>query len=116
LHVCVDLQDIKKRLTDIRGQLDLGLKRVEVAFQMLEQKERMGREEKAGELGFGERSLGVKQKMGRKSNNEVVGWSKPKKKNFRRDNKTQPGVLEPKPSKAPVQVSQGPGSTRSFPY
>jgi hypothetical protein len=116
LHVCVDLQDIRKCLTDIRGQLELGLKRVEVAFQMLEQKERMGREEKAGELGFGERSSRVKQKMGCESNNEVVGWSKPKKKNFRRYNKTQPGVLGPKPSKAPVQVSQGPRSTRSFPY
>jgi hypothetical protein len=60
LHVRVDLQDIKKCLTDIRGQVDLGLKRVEVAFQMLEQRKRMGGEEKAGELGFGERNSQVR--------------------------------------------------------
>jgi hypothetical protein len=89
LHVCVDLQDIRKCLTDIRGQLELGLKRVDVAFQMLEQKKRMGCEEKTGEMGFGERSSRFKQKMGRESNNEIVGWSKTKKKNFRRYYKTQ---------------------------
>jgi hypothetical protein len=49
----------------------------------------MGCEEKTGEMGFGERSSRVKQKMGCESNNEIVGWSKTKKKNFRRYYKTQ---------------------------
>jgi hypothetical protein len=116
LHVRVDLQDIKKCLTDIRGQVDLGLKRVEVAFQMLEQRKRMGREEKARELGFGERNSQVRQRKGHKSNTEVVGWYKPKKKKNRKNNKNQMGLLGPKPNKAPVKVSQSPRPTRSFPY
>jgi hypothetical protein len=112
VHEGVDLQGIKNCLTDIRGQLELGLKRVEAAFRMLEQKESRGGEEKDGELGSGERNLRVTQVMGR----EEAGWSKPKRKKFRRNNKTQPGLLGPKPSKVPFQASQCPGSTSSFSY
>jgi hypothetical protein len=130
VHEGVDLQGIMKCLTDIRGQLELGLKRVEVAFHMLELKESMGCEGKEGELGLGERGLRVTQAMGRAE----AGWSKPKRKRFRRINKSQPGLLGPKPSKdprcpgltksspgikpskTPAQVSHCPGSTSSFTY
>jgi hypothetical protein len=56
VHVCVDMQDIKNCLLDIRGQLDLGIKRVDLAFQLLEQKKCRGCVDKAGEMGLGERS------------------------------------------------------------
>jgi hypothetical protein len=45
----------------------------------------------------------------------MVGWSKPKKKSFRR-NKIQPGLLGPKPNKKSGQLSQGPGPTSTFSY
>jgi hypothetical protein len=102
VHVCVDLHDIKNCLMDIRGQLDLGLKRVDMAFDLLEQKECWGCVEKAGEIGLGERSSRAMQNM----DCEVVGWSKPKKKNFKRKNKVQLGLFGPKPNKMLVQVSQ----------
>jgi hypothetical protein len=112
VHEGVDLQGFKNCLTDIRGQLELGLKRVEAAFRMLEQKELRGGEAKDVELGSGERNKRATQSMGR----EEAGWSKPKRKKFRRrNNKPQPGLLGPKPSKAPIQTSQGPGHmTSSF--
>jgi hypothetical protein len=130
VHEGVDLQGIMKCLMDIRGQLELGLKTVEVAFHMLESKESMGCEGKEGVLGLGERGLRVTQAMGCVE----AGWSKPKRKRFRRINKSQSGLLGPKPSKdprcpgltksspgfkpskTPAQASHCPGSTSSFTY
>jgi hypothetical protein len=53
---------------DIRSQLELGIQRVEQAFHLMDLKERMD----------GASKLRATQSMGR----EVVGWSKPKKKEF----------------------------------
>ena len=86
--------------------MDLGLKRVEMALHSLELRERMGREEKAGELGFGERNSRARQRMGHKKEAGAEGWYKPKKKKNRKKNKYQTGLLGPKPSKAPVKVKQ----------
>jgi hypothetical protein len=85
LHARVELQEILKCLTDIRGQVDLGLKRVELAIQFMEQGESMGRE-------F----------MDRGRSSEVGGWAKPKKKKFKQMSKTQAGLLGSKPNKASV--------------
>jgi hypothetical protein len=75
----------------------------------------MGHEGKAGGMGFGDSNSRDKQQMGSTRINEGVGWSKPKKKIFRRK-MTQPGLLGPKPSKESGQSSQGLGPTNSFPY
>jgi hypothetical protein len=106
VHDGLNLQGLTKCLVDIRDELTLGLKRVEMAFQMLNLKERVGWDGKNGVMGFGEnRSLGsIRSKEG-------VGWSKPKKKAYRRKN-IQPGLLGPKPSKE----SGSPGPMGSFPY
>jgi hypothetical protein len=85
LHARAELQEILKCLTDIRGQVDLGLKRVELAIQFMEQGESMGQE-------F----------MDRGRSSEVGGWAKPKKKKFKQMSKTQAGLLGSKPDKAPV--------------
>jgi hypothetical protein len=99
LHARDDLQDIKKCLTVIKDQVDLGLKRVEAAIQSLEQRKCMGCEG-----------------MGHNRNTEAAGWLKPKKKKFRKNTKSQSGLLWPKPNKAPALVSQSPGPSWSFPY
>jgi hypothetical protein len=113
VHEGVDFQGLKNCLTDIRGQLELGLKRVEEVFRMLDQKEPRGAEANDVVLGSGERNRRATQLTGR----EEAGWSKPKRKNFRRrNNKTQPGLLGPKPSKVPIQKSKGPGHTTSSCY
>jgi hypothetical protein len=109
----LDLQEFTKYLMDIRGQLVLGLRRVEEAFHMLEM--RMGRVGNAGEMGFGGNNTRNKEKMGNKRRNEGVGWSKPKKKNFR-GKLTQPGLLGPKPSKESSHTFQGPGPMNKFHY
>jgi hypothetical protein len=98
-----DLQEITKHLMDIRGQLVLGLKRVEEVFQLLER--RKGQAGYSGVLG----SAGINNKR----RNEEMGWTKPKKKNFRRVS-AQPGVLGPKPSKVLSQLSQGPAQYRAI--
>jgi hypothetical protein len=67
LHARDDLQDIKKCLTVIKDQVDLGLKRVEAAIQSLEQRKCMGCEG-----------------MGHNRNTEAAGWLKPKKRNLER--------------------------------
>jgi hypothetical protein len=59
-------------------------------------------------------SLGLGYNSSR-ANQQLVGWSKPKKKSFRR-NKIQPGLLGPKPNKKSGQPSQGPAPTSSFSY
>jgi hypothetical protein len=84
----LDLQEITEHLMDIRGQLVLGLKRVEEVFRLLERRK--------GQVGYS----GVLGSAGNnnKRRNEEMGWKKPKKKNFRRVS-AQPGVLGPKPSK-----------------
>jgi hypothetical protein len=110
---CVDLKEIANCLTDIRSQLELGLKRVDWAFQVLEQKECRGSVVMEGKMGLGEKSSRATQNMGR----EEVGWSKPNKKNFKRKTKlrstpNQPGLLGPKPDKMPAQVDQCSGSTK----
>jgi hypothetical protein len=115
LHVQTDLQDIKKFLTDIRGQVDLGLKRVEMALHLLEQRERMGRDDKAGELGFRERNLWDRQRMDHKNYAGAVGCFKSKKKRNKKKNKNQIGLLGPKPSKASVKEIQVLGSTKTIP-
>jgi hypothetical protein len=97
---------------------------------MLGPKESRGCEEKEEELGLGEKGLQVTQEMGRVEE----GWSKPKRKRLRRSNKTQPGLLGPKPSneprcpglsksspwikpsKASAQAARNPGPTSSFTY
>jgi hypothetical protein len=109
----IDLQEFTKNLTDIRGQLVLGLRRVEESLHMLEM--RMGRVGNAGELGFGGNTTRNKEKMGFKRRNVGVGWSKPKKKNFR-GKLTQPGLLGPKPSKESSLTFQGPSPMNSFHY
>jgi hypothetical protein len=96
----LDLQEITKHLMDIRGQLVLGLKRVEEVFQLLER-----RKGQVGQVG----SAGNNNKR----RNEEMGWTKPKKKNFRRVS-AQPGVLGPKPSKVFSQLSQGPAQYRAI--
>jgi hypothetical protein len=93
LHARAELQEILKCLTDIRGQVDLGLKRVELAIQFMEQGENMGRE-------F----------MDRGRSSEVGGWAKPKKKKFKQMSKNQAGLLGSKPDK-----DSSPGRT-SGPY
>jgi hypothetical protein len=114
VHGCDDLQDITICLLDIKSQLELGLKRVDMVFQLMEQMKCRGCVEKASEMGLGLGSPRVSQKMG----SVEVGWSKPKKKNFKRKNKIQQGLLGPKPvgllglkpDKKPVRVFQRPGS------
>jgi hypothetical protein len=88
---------------DIRGQLILGLKRVEEVFQLLERRK--------GQVGY----TGVLGSAGNnnKRRNEEMGWTKPKKKNFRRVS-AQPGVLGPKPSKVSSQLPQGPAQYRAI--
>jgi hypothetical protein len=54
VHDGFNLQGFTKCLVDIRDELTLGLKRVEMAFQMLNLKERVGWEGKNGVMGFGE--------------------------------------------------------------
>jgi hypothetical protein len=88
LQARAELQEVLKYLTDIRGQVDLGLKRVEVAIQYLEN-EGMGRE-----------------LMGRSRSSEVGGWAKPKKKIFKQKTQIQAGLLGSKPNKAPVLDAQ----------
>jgi hypothetical protein len=109
VHGGFSLQVFTQCLLDIRDELTLGLKRVETAFQMLELKERVGL------MGSGEDSLPDKKSMDTLRRNEGVGWSKPKKKSFRRK-KTQPGLLGPKPSKVTGKYAQNPGSTGHFSY
>jgi hypothetical protein len=117
VHVGVNLQDIKKCLMDIRGQLDLGMKRVDWAFHLLEKMQCGGCGESVGEMGLGVGSQRAEQHM----DWEVVGWSKPKRRNFKRINKPQPGLvgskpeglLGPKPDKMPIQLTQRPGSEKS---
>jgi hypothetical protein len=97
---------------DIRGQLDLGMKRVDWAFHLLEKMQCRGCGESAGEMGLGVGSQRAEQHMDR----EVVGWAKPKRRNFKRINKPQPGLvgskpdglLGPKPDKGPIQLTQRP--------
>jgi hypothetical protein len=118
-HVSVregfDLQVLQLCLLDIKGQLDAGLKRVEEAFFLLGQWQRMGCVRKAGDLGPGVSHSRSKQQTGFKRCNEGMGWSKPKKKTFR-SLKSQPGLLGPKPSKASSILSQGPGPKSSCSY
>jgi hypothetical protein len=109
VHGGFSLQDFTQCLLDIRDELTMGLKRVETAFQMLELKERVDL------MGSGEDFLPDKKSMDTVRRNEGVGWSKPKKKEFRRK-KTQPGLLGPKPSKVPGKYAQNPGSTGHFSY
>ena len=109
LHVQVDLLDIKKVLMDIWGQVDLGLKRVEMALHSLEMREGLGCAEKAGDMGHGERSSWV-ECMGLRKEAGAEGWFKPKKK------KVGAGLLGSKPSKALVKVNQISGSMRSTHY
>jgi hypothetical protein len=89
---------------DIRSQLVLGIQRVEQAFLLMGLKECNGME-KAGEMGSGASNLRATQSMGR----EAVGWSKPKKKNFKGIIKSQQGLLGPKPNMTLIQASKGPG-------
>jgi hypothetical protein len=109
----LNLQEFTKYLMDIRGQLVLGLRRVEKAFHMLEMC--MGRVGNAGVMGFGGNNTRNKEKMGNKRRNEGVGWSKPKKKIFR-GKLTQPGLLGPKPNKESSHTFQGPGPMNTFHY
>jgi hypothetical protein len=74
------LKDFTQCLLDIRDELAMGLKRVETAFQMLELKERVGL------MGSGEDFFLDKKSMDSVRRNEGVGWTKPKKKEFRRRN------------------------------
>jgi hypothetical protein len=114
VHGCEELQDITVYLMDIKGQLELGIKRVEMVFQLMEQRKCRGCVEKASEMGLGLGSPRVFEKRGI----EAVGWAKPKKKNFKWKNKTQQGVLGPKPedslglksNKKPAQVCHKSGS------
>jgi hypothetical protein len=114
VYGCEDLHDISVYLMDIKGQLELGIKRVEMVFQLMEQRKCRGCVEKASEMGLGLGSPRVLQKRGI----EEVDWVKPKKKNFKWKNKTQQGVLGPKPegsfglksNKKPAQVCHKPGS------
>jgi hypothetical protein len=86
LYVRADLQDIKKLLTDIRGEVDLRLKRVESVLYKLEQNEGMGRMVKAGpELGCGLQA-------------GEVGCFKPKKQRNKKKKNVQMGLLGSKPS------------------
>jgi hypothetical protein len=103
------LKDFTQCLLDIRDELAMGLKRVETTFQMLELKERVGL------MGSGEDFFLDKKSMDSVRRNEGVGWTKPKKKEFRRRN-TQPGLLGPKPSKVPGKYAQNTGSTGHFSY
>jgi hypothetical protein len=107
----LDLQEISKHLSVIRGQLFLGLKRVEEVFRLLERS--MGQVGNTGVLGSDGNNIGHKEYMGNKRSNEEMGWTKPKKKNFRRIS-TQPGVLGPKPSKELSLISQGPAHYRAI--
>jgi hypothetical protein len=114
VHRCDDLQDITICLLDIKSRLELGLKRVDMVFQLMEQMKCRGCMEKASEMGLRLGSPRASQKMG----SVEVGWSKPKKKNFKRKNKIQQGLLGPKPvgllglkpDKKPDRVFQIPGS------
>jgi hypothetical protein len=106
-----DLQEVTKFLTDIRGQLVLGLKRVEEFSQKLEMS--MGQVGNDANMGLGENNNRNKVKMGNKRSNEEMGWYKPKKKNFRRIS-TQPGVLGPKPNTGLGQSLKGPAQFRDF--
>jgi hypothetical protein len=85
LQAHAELQEVLKCLTVIRGQVDLGLKRAELAIQFLEQGESMGRES-----------------LDRGRPSETGSWAKPKKKKFKHMSKTQAGLLGSKPKKAPV--------------
>jgi hypothetical protein len=107
----LDLQDISNHLTGIRGQLMLGLKRVDEVFQMLER--HMGQVGNTWLMGPGGNNNRHKEKMGNKRRNEEMGWTKPKKKNFRRVS-AQPGILGPKPSKKLSQLSNGPAHYRAI--
>jgi hypothetical protein len=98
---CVDLQDIKSCLVDIRSQLVLGMQRVERAFLLLDMKERVDGMGKAGDMGCGASKLRASQSLGR----EGTGWAKPKNKNFK-GIKNQLGLLGPKPT---IQTAKGPG-------
>jgi hypothetical protein len=113
VHVGVDMQDIKKCLLDIRGQLDLGMKRVDWAFHVLEKMQCRGCGESAGDMGLGVGSHRAKQQMDR----EVVGWSKPKRRHFKKINKSQPGSVGSKPEgllgPKPAQLTHRPGSEKS---
>jgi hypothetical protein len=93
----VDPQDFMNCLMDIKRQLELGLVRVEQAFQLVGLKEQAQHEAGPGERGCGASKPRATQSMGR----EVVGWSKPKKKNFK-------GLLGPKPITNSIQAPQGP--------
>jgi hypothetical protein len=110
LSVRADLQDILKCLTDIRGQVDLGLKRVEETFQKLEQRELMGLEEEEGKMGCN--NARVCQRMGLRRSTEDLGWIKPKRKKNRNKFANQTGLLGPKPAK----VSEKPGPKSSFQF
>jgi hypothetical protein len=85
LQARAELQEVLKCLTVIRGQVDLGLKRAELAIQFLEQGESMGRES-----------------LDRGRPSETGSWAKPKKKKFKNKSKIQAGLLGSKPKKAPV--------------
>jgi hypothetical protein len=100
----VDLQEFTNCLMDIKRQLELGLLRVEQAFQLVGLKEQAQHEDGPGEMGCGASKPRATQSMGR----EVVGWSKPKKKNFKGNFKSQHGLLGPKPIPISIQAPQGP--------
>jgi hypothetical protein len=102
-----NLQVLKTYLSDIRGELASGLKKIENVIHILEVKESVGCGGKAESLGLGDNSS--------RANQHMVGWSKPKKKAFRQ-NKIQPGLLGPKPNKKSGQLTQGPGPTSTFSY
>jgi hypothetical protein len=83
LHVRFDLQEIKKLLTNIKCEVDSGLKRVELALFLLEQREHS--------MGFGERQNWGRQFFGREDKAGELGYLKSKKKK-----RKQKGLLGPK--------------------
>jgi hypothetical protein len=99
------LQDLSRCLEDIKGQVDRGLSRVEQTFQMLGKKERLGLEEKGGDMGF------RGNKVGSRSPTEEVGWVKPKLKKTWRKRANQTGLLGPKPKPEIPKASQHTGSS-----
>jgi hypothetical protein len=106
LCVRVELLDLRKLLTDIRGDVDLGLKRVDRVLCSLEQRKGMDRVDKAGVLGLDRQCMGGEMKAG------AVGCFKPKKTNNKKRNIKQKGLLGPKPSELPgIQI----GSTQKNP-
>jgi hypothetical protein len=106
------------------------MKRVDWAFHVLDKLQSRGRGETAGEMGLGVGGQRAAQHLDR----EVVGWSKPKRRIFKRINKpdkmpihypqrssTKKSNLAPKP-KVPkprfekAQAPQYPGTMKKAPY